>query len=184
MMPILTSKRTTLRPWRAADTEAALAIYGDPEVARWLSPAMDRIDDLSAMRVRLQRWIDEEDHPAGPSGRWAIERQADRRVVGGIVLGYLPPGEVDLEIGWQLAPTEWGQGFASEAGHAVLQWAFGTADIDEVFAVARPGNTRGVATARRLGMEWTGETGKYYNLRLQVYRLRAADFDKPLPGQQ
>jgi RimJ/RimL family protein N-acetyltransferase len=41
--------------------------------------------------------------------------------------------------------------------------------------VVRPANRRAEATVRRLGMEWVGETDKYYDLRLQVYRLRPAD---------
>ena len=48
-------------------------------------------------------------------------------------------------------------------------------------AVVRLGNTRGVATARRLGMEWVGETDKCYGLTLQIYRLTAADLDYPEP---
>ena len=66
---------------------------------------------------------------------------------------------------------------------AVAHWALQQEGVDEVFAVARPSNTRGAATAKRMGMEWVGETDKYYGLRLHVYRLRAADVDKPLPGQ-
>jgi hypothetical protein len=50
-----------------------------------------------------------------------------------------------------------------------------------VFAVVRLGNTRGFATARRVGMEWVGETDKYYGLTLQIYRLTAADLDYPEP---
>ena len=45
------------------------------------------------------------------------------------------------------------------------------------FAVVRPGNTRAAATVHRNGMEWVGETGKYFGLALQVFRLRRADFD-------
>lgn len=47
--------------------------------------------------------------------------------------------------------------------------------LDELFAVVRPKNTRGAATAKRIGMEWVGETEKYHDLRLQVYRVRAGD---------
>jgi RimJ/RimL family protein N-acetyltransferase len=61
----------------------------------------------------------------------------------------------------------------------VAGWAF-TQEIDEVFAVVRPGNTRAAATARRNGMSWVGETDKYYGLTLQVYRLRPADLDRSL----
>ncbi|MET0641466.1 MAG: GNAT family N-acetyltransferase, partial [Jiangellaceae bacterium] len=30
-------------------------------------------------------------------------------------------------------------------------------------------------------MDWVGETAKYYDLRLQVFRLRPADLDSALP---
>jgi hypothetical protein len=32
-----------------------------------------------------------------------------------------------------------------------------------------------MAVVRRIGMEWIGETEKYHDLRLQVYRLRPGD---------
>jgi hypothetical protein len=42
-------------------------------------------------------------------------------------------------------------------------------------AVSRPANTRAPATARRIGMQWVGETEKYYDLRLHVFRARPSD---------
>ena len=92
------------------------------------------------------------------------------------------PRAADLAIGWQLNPAVWGQGYAAEAGHAAAHHAFETG-VDELFAVVRPRNTRGARTATSIGMEWVGETEKYYDLRLQVYRLRKGDLDVPrLPG--
>jgi RimJ/RimL family protein N-acetyltransferase len=64
-----------------------------------------------------------------------------------------------------------------ETGLALARWAFGQG-IEQVIAVVRPANTRAIATVRRVGMEWVGETEKYHNLRLQVFRLRPGD----LPG--
>jgi hypothetical protein len=37
------------------------------------------------------------------------------------------------------------------------------------------------ATARRIGMQWVGETEKYHHLRLQEYRLTPADLAVPRP---
>jgi RimJ/RimL family protein N-acetyltransferase len=88
----------------------------------------------------------------------------------------LPPEGDDLELGYQLAPWAWGRGFAAEAGHALAHYAFGNGE-EEVFAVVRPQNDRGARAARRIGMEWVGETDKYYNMRLQVFRLRKSDLD-------
>jgi hypothetical protein len=57
--------------------------------------------------------------------------------------------------------------------------------VAEIFAVVRPGNARVASTVRRDDMEWVSETGKYFGLDLQVFRLRRADFDPtPLPSDR
>ena len=173
----LTAERLTLRAWQVDDAPAALEIYGHAEVARWLSPAMDRVRDLATMRVLLQQWIAEDARLAAPAGRWAIERTGDHRVVGGAVLLPLPPGDEDLEIGWHLNPSEWGHGYADEAMFALASWAF-RHEVDELFTVVRPENTHTAATVRQNGMRWVGETSKYFGLDLQVFRLRQADLDR------
>jgi RimJ/RimL family protein N-acetyltransferase len=176
----LATGRLTLRTWRVDDAPEALEIYGDPEVARWLSPVMDQVRDLTTMRVLLQQWIAEDARLAAPAGRWAVERTSDRRVIGGAVLLPLPPGDEDLEIGWHLTPDVWGEGYADEAMFALASWAFHH-EVDEVFAVVRPENTHTAATVRQNGMQWVGETTKYFGLDLQVYRLRQADLDQAAP---
>jgi RimJ/RimL family protein N-acetyltransferase len=175
---VIITPRLRLRPWRVEDSDAALRIFGQDEVARWLAPAMDKVRDTAAMHDLIQRWVDADDETERPTGRWAVEDLATGGVVGAAAVLPLPPLGEDLEIGWQLAPEAWGRGFATEAGHALAHYAFSRGE-DEVFAVVRPRNTRGTATARRVGMEWVGETDKYYDLRLQVFRLRKGELDVP-----
>ena len=173
----LLTDRLALRPWILDDAEAALAAYGNADVARWLAPAMDRVPDAAAMRLVLQQWVAEDGRMMPPAGRWAIELREEGRLVGGATLLPLPPDE-EFEIGWQLHPDAWGHGYATETGLALAQWAF-KQGIEQVIAVVRPANTRAVATVRRIGMEWVGETEKYHNLRLQVFRLRPGDLAEP-----
>jgi RimJ/RimL family protein N-acetyltransferase len=169
--------RLHLRPWRQADAAGALDIYGSPEVSRWLAPAMDRVIDLDQMRAVISGWIATPPGPEGrPSGRWVIEETEGGRVAGSGQILPLPPEGNDLELGYQLAPWAWGWGLAAEAGHALAHYAFSNGE-EEVFAVVRPQNKRGTHAARRIGMEWVGETEKYYDLRLQVFRLRKSDLD-------
>jgi RimJ/RimL family protein N-acetyltransferase len=169
--------RLRLRPWRADDAAGALEIYGNPEVSRWLAPALAEVSDVHQMRALLEDWIvSPPERPGRPVGRWAIEEIATGRVAGSCQLVPLPPEGDDLELGYQLAPWAWGHGYATEAGHALAHYAF-TNGEEELFAVVRPRNARGERVARRIGMEWTGETEKYYGLRLQVFRLRKADLD-------
>lgn len=179
--PTLGTERLTLRPWRLDDAPAALETYGHPDVARWLSPAMNRVPDLAAMRLLLEAWIAEDVSLGAPAGRWAIERTGDHQVIGGAVLLPLPPGDEDLEVGWQLTPGAWDNGYASETTFALASWAF-ECGAGELFAVVRPENTHAAATVRQHGMHWVGETTKYFGLDLQVFRLRAADLDRAAPA--
>ena len=169
----LVTERLVLRGWEARDAQAALGAYGDEQVARWLSPAIDLVQDAEAMRVVLERWVDEDGQLLTPAGRWAIERRADGLVIGGASLLPLHPDE-EFEIGWALHRQAWGQGYAVESGLILARWAFDQG-IEQVIALVRPANTRAAAMVRRIGMDWVGETEKYHGLRLQEYRLRPGD---------
>jgi RimJ/RimL family protein N-acetyltransferase len=173
VFPLVTD-RLRVRVWTLLDTEDALATYGVADVTGWLTPATDRIGDTAAMQAVLGAWAEAQVNLLPPLGRWAIERRADGVVVGGLAIRLLPPSRQDLEISFQLRPDAWGQGFATESAAALIEWAF-THGAEELFAVVRPDNTSAIAVARRLGMSWVGETDKYYDRTLQVYRVRPGD---------
>lgn len=176
----ISTERLDIGPWRAEDASAGVGIYGSEEVTRWLAPAMEPVDDEGGMRDALDRWADEDAHAEPPVGHWAVRRREDDVVLGSITLRRMPPFHEDLELAWQFAPVHWGQGYATEAARAVAGWAF-EGSAPELFAVMRPANQRAEKLARRLGFQWVGETDKYYDLRLQVYRLRPPDLEGPLP---
>lgn len=170
----LSTERLEIGPWTAEDTAAGLGIFGTEEVTRWLTPAMEPINDEAGIRATLARWAEEDAEADPPVGHWAVRRREDDVVLGSITLRRMPPYRQDLELAWQFAPAHWGSGYATEAARAVAGWAF-EASAHELFAVTRPANERAAKLARRLGFQWVGETDKYYDLRLQVYRLRLTD---------
>ena len=160
MTPPLRTERLLIRDWSLDDVEAAYKIYGSSEVAQWISTGA--VDDVSAMRSVLEAWVEAQPNLVPPAGRWAVVRTEDGEVIGGLSLRLMPP-------------DVWGQGYATEASRALIRWAF-KQGLEEVFAVARAENKRAIATARRIGMEWVGETDKYYDgRRLQVFRCRPSD---------
>lgn len=167
----LSTDRLLIREWELGDAEEALEVYGADEVAHWLTPEWRPVNDAAAMRSVLHAWIESGPNLMPPAGRWAIVRREDGQLVGGLSVKLLPPFEEDFELTWALRPDVWGQGYATEASKAIAEWAF-KQGIEEIFAVARPKNERAIGVARRLGMEWVGETEKYYDMRLQVFRLR------------
>jgi [ribosomal protein S5]-alanine N-acetyltransferase len=170
--------RLDIGPWSPEDAAAALLIFGTEGVTRWLTPAMDPVDDEDGMRDVLDQWAKADAEADFPVGHWAVRRREDDVLLGSITLRRMPPFQEDLELAWQFAPDHWGQGYATEAARAVAAWAFENS-AHELFAVMRPANQRAERLARRLGFEWVGETSKYYDLRLQVFRLRPPDLERP-----
>ncbi|MFR9728459.1 GNAT family N-acetyltransferase [Saccharopolyspora sp. MS10] len=180
MVPMPVTERVLLREWNADDVEGAFAVYGTTTVTDWLVPSMPRVADLAAMRRVLGRWIEEQRELPPPLGRWAFEHRETGEVIGGAELRPLPPHFEDVEVAWHLRPRSWGHGYAAEATRALIRWAFEHEAV-ELFAVVDPTNERAHSTARRIGMEWVGETGKYYDRTLSVYRIRPADLDEHRP---
>ena len=69
MAPRLVTERLVLRGWTVDDAEAALGVYGDPEVARWLAPEIDTVADQPAMSLTLEQWAAENEQMMAPAGR-------------------------------------------------------------------------------------------------------------------
>ena len=83
-------------------------------------------------------------------GIWAIERLGTRELVGRAGLLNLP-GWPDVEVCWALSPKFWGNGYATEAAKAAINWAFREAGIHRLISLIHPENQRSEAVALRLG---------------------------------
>lgn len=144
-MIVLKTERLTLRPLAPGEAEAYAAMRYHPDVAKWLSPAPAA--PVDAARAAIERYRQSwRDHGYGP---WAIFR--DGRLVGHAGLNFVPEfGET--EVLWSLHPDVWGQGLATEAARAALDFGFRTRELDLIFAVTRPDNLASQAVMKRLGL--------------------------------
>ena len=57
-----------------------------------------------------------------------------------------------MEIGWRLARETWGQGYATEAAHAVADHAFGPLGLDALVAFTAEWNRPSRRVMEKLGM--------------------------------
>lgn len=150
MTPItLDTPRLRLRPWRADDLAPFAAMNADAEVMRYLPSRLERADS-DALVERLQAHIERDGW-----GLWAVERRADGRFIGFTGLCEVPevlPCSPGVEIGWRLARAAWGQGHATEAAQAALQFGFERLGLQEVVSFTAVVNQRSQAVMYRLGM--------------------------------
>jgi [ribosomal protein S5]-alanine N-acetyltransferase len=141
--PTLTTPRLRMRPFTEMDADAIFALQSNPQVLRyWDSPPWK--DRSRADRfIATCREMEEE----GSGVRLAIELAAEQRFIGWCVLGNWDPDYRSATLGYCFGEAAWGQGFATEAAAALLQWAFATLDLNRVEAET---DTRNIASARVL----------------------------------
>jgi RimJ/RimL family protein N-acetyltransferase len=113
-------------------------------------------------------------------GSWAVVDRSSGVPVGSVILKPLPDGEgeVEVEIGWQLHPDSWGNGFASEAAGAVLERGFADG-LPEVWAVMYLDNHRSALVCRRIGMQLLGVTNRWYHKPLLMFWRGARPSQEP-----
>lgn len=69
-------------------------------------------------------------------------------------------------------PSEWGHGFATEAGAGAIEYGFTQLSLDAIYAIVDQGNTRSSNVCRRLGMTFLHLTSRYHERELELYELK------------
>jgi len=148
---ILTTARLVLRPVTADDHAVLLAHWAAPEVRRFLFDGAV----LSAAEIGEAIQASVRDFAAAGYGLWLISEKGRPELVGTELVGTAglrPLEDLGLEIFYSLAPASWGQGYATEAAGAVLEYALGPLGLPEVLAEVDQGNTASISVLERLGM--------------------------------
>ncbi|KOU54600.1 MULTISPECIES: GNAT family N-acetyltransferase [unclassified Streptomyces] len=149
--------RLLLRRWTDDDLVPMSEINADPEVMRWIGDGSVR--DLERTAADIERWEDEWDDEG--FGLFAVELLGSGEMIGftGLSVPYfLPEAAHEVEIGWRLGRPFWGQGYASEAAHASLEFALQDRGLDRVISISRVGNDASENVMRKLGMKLERET--------------------------
>jgi len=149
---VLLTERLSLRQWREEDRAPFAEINADPEVMAHFPKTLSR-EESDAALDRYAAGIAERGW-----GLWAVEVVEGPDVgrfagfVGIQPLGSDLPPAPGTEVGWRLARWAWGRGYATEAGRASVQYAFGELEVPEVVSITTTSNLPSQAVMRRLGM--------------------------------
>lgn len=161
------------------------ALNGDSRVARFLPGTLSR-GESDALIDRLEAHIDEHGF-----GFWALEIPGICPLAGFVGIArarfdaWFTPA---VEIGWRLAPEQWGHGYATEAARASLAVGFGSFGLEEIVSYTVPHNLPSRGVMARLGMEQIGAFDHpllpvEHPLRHHVlYRITRASFARLAPG--
>jgi RimJ/RimL family protein N-acetyltransferase len=146
---MIETPRLILRGWREADLEPFPALNADPEVMKQFPATLSRAES-DVLADRYQSHIDKLGF-----GRWAIERRADRALLGfsgPMTMSPPHPLAPGAEMGWRLARAFWGMGYATEASRAAMAFCFERMGLEQILAFTPATNLSSQAVMERLGM--------------------------------
>jgi RimJ/RimL family protein N-acetyltransferase len=139
----LLTSRLRLRPFADADASELFALQSDASVLRyWDAPPWRERERAERFILACRQMAQE-----GTGVRLAVERRSDGAFIGWCSLTRWNPGYRSAALGYCFTEAAWGQGYATEAGGALLRWAFDMLDLNRVQAET---DTRNVASARVL----------------------------------
>lgn len=155
-----------MRPLSWEDEASLAALYADPAVSTYLPPM--RPNGVREMiKDSLAQW---ELRGFGPS---AVFNLSGEEFLGKSGLNYVAEYH-EIEVKWLLRPEYWGQGFATEAGEAWINWCLHNTSAPHVIARIHPDNKRSIDVAERLNMRFVREIEDKVTDRLVIFSTQQA----------
>jgi RimJ/RimL family protein N-acetyltransferase len=150
-VPRLTTARLTLRGHRRDDFTDCVKLWSDPNVTRYIAARPFTDEEVWS---RLLRYVGH--WSVMGFGYWMVRETATDRFIGEVGFAEhrrdLTPSVVGMpEIGWVLTPAAHGQGFATEAVRAVVEWGDTHFGGMRTVCLIHPDNEPSLRVAEKVG---------------------------------
>jgi ribosomal-protein-alanine N-acetyltransferase len=150
--PWLTTERLALRRFTPADIDWLAEMYSDADVTRYLGGVKNQSETQAFLDTRILQYYEE--HPG--LGIWmTVDRTTGGRV-GFHLLNHIR-GESIIQVGFALAKSAWGAGFATEMADAVLRYGFLELNLPRIAGIANLQNRASQSVLLKIGLERRGE---------------------------
>jgi [ribosomal protein S5]-alanine N-acetyltransferase len=144
---ILETARLRLREFVPQDVDALLAVLGDPVAMQYYPAAFDRRG--------VEEWIERNRsrYESDGYGLWAMLLKDSGELIGdcGCFLRDVA-GRDEIEIGYHVRRDLWGNGYATEAALACMEYSFARLGAARVISMIRPENTQSRRVAEKNGL--------------------------------
>ncbi len=152
-LPILETERLILRPFQIDDVPAWHLMQQDPEITRYTGDGGVVSEQEMENRIREHVLGDYKKHGFG---RWIVVHKEDNCIIGFTGLKYIPDMDV-VDLGYRFARKYWGQGIATEASIAALDFGFNELELEKIVAYIIPENIGSQKVLEKLGFTYVRE---------------------------
>ena len=152
MTLLIVTERLFLRRYTHDDIPDLLELASQPSVAKEFSETVQATEEGVRTYIDLQNSYQpfEKDKVFD----LAIERQEDGKVIG--LVGMIREDHGQAEIGWAIGVEHRGQGYATDAARALMDYGFTSLGLHRIHADASTDNIASWRIMERLGMRREG----------------------------
>ncbi|NJR44862.1 MAG: GNAT family N-acetyltransferase [Hyellaceae cyanobacterium CSU_1_1] len=165
-MQILETSRLTLRYITSRDAEALMAILGDAEVMQFSIIGIHSSKQIKQfIEQRLVSYLEY------GFGLYALVHKQNQELIGycGFFIQSIEQ-QKEVEVGYRLAKKYWGQGLATEAAKAVVEYGQQRFNFRRFVCLIEIKNNRSIRVAQKLGMKLEKKI-IYHGLNVAMYSL-------------
>ena len=158
----LRTERLLLREFVEGDWPAVQEYACDPQVVRFMSWGPNTEDDTRAFVARALAGQREEPRRAY---EMAVTLLDDGRLIGGCGLHLGNPANRSAMLGYCYARAFWGNGYATEAARALVDFGFRELALHRIWATCDPDNAASARVLEKFGMQREGRLREDTNVR-------------------
>lgn len=148
-MKVIETQRLLLRPIRYQDWKNLFHIFADPVVMQFYP--------RTRTKKEIIEWIEEwaDYYAKYQKGFLACELKETGEFVGvsGVLSSMNIEGKEEVEVGYLFIKQYWGQGFATEAAEACLDYGFNTLGYERLVFFIDPQNYGSIRVAEKNGLK-------------------------------
>ncbi len=158
----LITDRLILREFTLVDAAAVLAYQSDPRYLRFVEWASRTPEEVNGF---VQSFIDQQHTHPRTKFQLAIVRRETGRLIGNAGCRK-PADDSDVaDLGFELAPEDWGHGYATEAARSMVAFGFHRLSVRRIDAWCIADNSASVRVLKKLGMSEAGGTPVSHNFK-------------------
>lgn len=157
MKVIAETERLLLRELQENDEQGMFELDSDPEVHKYVGNSpVESMDEIKEVIKFIQQ-----QYKDNGVGRWAVIRKSDNTFLGWCGLKLFKNeinGHIDFyELGYRFQKQHWGNGYATEAAKASIEYGFNKLELNEIFAMTDPENSASNKVLLKSGFELEGK---------------------------
>ncbi|MCL9659921.1 GNAT family N-acetyltransferase [Paenibacillus hunanensis] len=157
MITELQTERLIVRQIKVSDAPELFRIWSDPVVTPYMNISPFQTEDQALEMIELLQELAQEDKAV----RFSIIYKETNTIIGSCGYNFLDDEQGKAEIGYDLAQTYWGKGYASEAIGLLVDYAFSSLQFNRIEAKVMPENRSSIKLLQRLHFTCEGMLQEY-----------------------